>query len=178
MKKIILTILLTIAFNGFINAQSDSMFYREMDIKRMGLNYFNLSKPDRFNFEVVVIGGVKNPGIFLIPDGTSLVEVVGLTGGSVDESIYDNFKLIRAKNKNPELRADTVLIVSYKDFFDKDVTKLSPKHNPLLRPGDIISFPIKPDKDFWDIAGRIATIFIVPLFTLANFVIAILNYSK
>ena len=178
MKKIILTILLTIALNGIINAQSDSMYYRELDLKRIGVNYYNLSKPDKFNFEVVVIGGVKSPGIYLIPDGTSLVEVVGLTGGSVDESIYDNFKLIRAKNKNPELRADTVLIVSYKDFFDKDVTRISPKHNPLLRPGDIISFPIRPDKDFWDIAQRIAGVFIVPLFSLATLIVTILNYSK
>lgn len=180
MKHLIISLIIVVTAAGSALAQMDSLYYREMDLKRLGImpNYYNLSKPDKFNFEVVVIGGVKSPGIYLIPQGTSLVEIVGATGGSVDESIFDNFKLIRAKSKNPELKSDTVMIISYKDFFDKEVTKISPKNNPLLKPGDIISFPIKPDKDFWDIAGRIATVFVVPLFSLSTLIITILNYTK
>lgn len=177
---LLITLLFTIlcGVNGKVQAQSDSLLYREMDLKRLGVNFYNLSKPDKFNFEVIVLGGVKNPGIYLLTEGTSLVELVALTGGSIDESIYDNFKLIRAKVKNPTLKADTVMVISYKDFFDKDKTGSISKQNPLLMPGDIISFPIKPDKEFWDYALRITTIFVLPLLTAATLVVTILNYTK
>lgn len=179
-KRIILAFLfLSLVFiSNSILAQNDSLLYREMDVKRIGLNYFNFSKPDKFNFEIIVIGGVKSSGIFLVPDGISLIEVVALTGGAVDESILDNFKLIRAKNKNPELKSDTVIVLSYKDFFDKERLGNISKVNPLLKPGDIISFPIKPDKDFWDTATKIATIFVIPLITIASLIVNIMTYTK
>lgn len=179
-KKIVLGLLIVLIsfLSNLVWGQSDSLYFREMDLKRIGVNFFNLSKPDKFNFEVVVLGGVKNSGIYLIPEGTTLVEIVALTGGSVDESIFDNFKLIRAKSKNPDLKADTVMIISYKDFFDKEKTGSMSKINPLLKPGDIITFPIKPDKDFWDYAGRISTIFIIPLISMATLIVTILNYNK
>ena len=180
-NKTIVFVLIVFCLAGIIkiaNSQSDSLLYREMDLKRIGANFYNFSKPDKFNFEVIVLGGVRNPGIYLLSDGTSLVELIALTGGSVDESIYDNFKLIRAKTKNPELKADTVMMISYRDFFDKDKIGSISKLNPLLKAGDIVSFPIKPDKDFWDYAQRISTIFLIPLLSAATLVITILNYSR
>ncbi len=164
--------------HGKVSAQSDSLLYREMDLKRIGVNFFNFSKPDKFNFEVIVLGGVKNSGIYLLAEGTSLIELVALTGGTGDESFYDYIKLIRAKTKNPEIKADTVMVVSYKDFFDKEKIGSMSKHNPLLRPGDIISFPIKPDKDFWEVASKVATIIVIPLFTLSTLILQIMIYNK
>ena len=177
MKKLLIFLLLIIAASGITYSQSDSLLYREMDLKRIGVNFFNFSKPDKFNFEVVVLGGVRSPGIYLLSDGTSLIELVALTGGSIDESIYDNFKLIRAKSKNPELKSDTVMVISYKDFFDKEKVGNISKKNPLLRPGDIITFPIKPDKDFWTIASQVATIFVIPLVSVATLIITIMTYN-
>jgi hypothetical protein len=160
-------------------AQSDSMMiYRQSDLSKVGMNFYNFSKPEKFNFEVIVLGGVKSQGIYLLPEGTSLIELVALTGGSVDESIFDNFKLIRAKLKNPDLKADTVMVISYKDLFDKEKIGSVNKMNPLLKPGDIITFPIKPDKDFWDTAGKISTIFIIPLISAATLIVTIMNYNK
>lgn len=157
--------------------QNDSLFFRESDLKRVSMNYFNLSRPNKFNFEVIVIGGVKNSGIYLIPEGTSLVEVVALTGGATDESIFENFKLIRTKEKNPELRKDTVFTFDYIDFFKKEQINTMQKANPILKPGDIIAFSIKPEKEFWDIAQRIAGVIIVPLLTLGTLIVTIMNYN-
>lgn len=185
MKKILLVLLLFAAVSFEVKAQSDtvvqqsdSLYFREQDLKRISTNYFNLSKPNKFNFEVIVIGGVKNPGVYLIPEGTSLVEVVALTGGAPDESIFDDFKLIRSKKKNPELKSDTVFVLNYNDFFDKDNTGKILNANPLLKSGDIIAFPIKPERDFWQIAQGIASVVIVPLITLASLIINILTYNN
>ena len=159
--------------------QNDSlMLYKQLELQRNGVAYFNMSKSDKFNFEVVVVGGVRQPGIYLLPEGTTVLELIALAGGAGDESILDNFKLIRAKYKNPELKADTIIVISYKDFFDKDKTGSFSKKNPLLKPGDILAFSIKPDKDFWDYANRLSAVFVLPIVSIATLIIAILNYQK
>lgn len=180
-KKIVFGILFLqfIGLGNMLWGQSDSLqIYRQIDLQKVNVSFYNFSKTDKFNFEVIVLGGVRLPGIYLLPEGTSLIELVAMTGGALDESIFDNFKLIRAKSKNPELKADTMMIISYKDFFDKEKVGSFSKHNPLLKPGDIISFPIKPDKEFWDYAQRITTIFVLPLLTAATLIVTILNYTK
>lgn len=181
LKKTLLFFAIVICFAGTIkNAypQSDSLYWKEMDLKRIGLNFFNFSKPDKFNFEVVVIGGVKNPGMYLLAEGTSLIELVALTGGTNYESSFENFKLVRAKAKNPELKSDTVFVFNYTDFFDKEKVGNYSKQNPLLKPGDILLFPIRPDKDFWDIAQKVATILVIPLISIATLIVTIMNYNK
>lgn len=178
-KKLVFGILILIfSISNLLIAQSDSLLYKELDLKKIGVNYYNFSKQDKFNFEVIVLGGVRSPGIYLLPEGTTLIEIVALTGGSIDESIYDNFKLIRSKSKNPELKADTIMIISYKDFFDKEKVGSLSKQNPILKPGDIVSFPIKPDKEFWDTASKVATIFVIPLISVATLIITIMSYNK
>lgn len=182
-KSILLFIILLLGVNLYSQQDtsgytSDSLLFRESDLKRVSMNYFNLSKPYKLNFEVVVIGGVKNPGVYLVPEGTTLVEVVALTGGAQDESILENFKLIRTKNKNPQLKSDTVYVLNYDDFFDKEKSGSISKINPTLRPGDIITFPIKPEKEFWDIAQRVAGVVVVPLLTALTLILNIMIYNK
>ncbi|MFA7361215.1 MAG: SLBB domain-containing protein [Candidatus Kapaibacterium sp.] len=186
MKKILLLILSVIITSSALIAQTDTLYqqndsllFREQDLKRISTNYFNLSKPNKFNFEVVVIGGVKNSGIYLVPQGTTLVEIVALTGGAPDESIFEDFKLVRTKYKNPELKKDTVIVIDYNDFFERnksgEFTNITPI---LLKPGDIISFPIKPEKEFWDIAQRVAGVVIVPILTALTLILNIMIYNK
>jgi hypothetical protein len=180
-KNVVLGLLFLILFGicNFTIAQNDSMqIYKEADLKKVGVAFFSYAKPDKFNFEVVVLGGVRLPGIYLLPEGTTVLELVALSGGVTDESILDNFKLIRAKTKNPELKSDSVITISYKDFFDRDKIGSLSKNNPLLKPGDIITFPIKPDKDFWDYAGKISTVIVLPLLTIATLILQVLNYNK
>jgi len=178
-KKVVLGVLLLFTMCEIVWAQSDSLqIYRQSELQKLGIPYYNLSKSDKFNFEVVVIGGVKQPGIYLLPEGTTVIELVALTGGVSDESILNNIKLIRAKTKNPEIKADTVITISYSDFFDKEKIGSISKRNPLLKPGDIITFPIKPDKDFWQTAQNLTTIFILPLLAAATLIVTILTYSK
>ena len=178
-KKVVLGALLLFIMCDVVWAQSDSLqIYRQADLKKVDVAYFDFSKKEKFNFEVVVLGGVKQPGIYLLPEGTTVIELVALSGGVLDESILNNIKIIRAKTKNPDIKTDTVITISYNDFFDKDKTGSIIKRNPFLRPGDIITFPIKPDKDFWDYATRISTVFILPLVTIASLVVTIMNFNK
>jgi len=69
-----------------------------------------------------------------------------MTGGAPEESIYEDFKLNRTKSKNPELRRDTVYVFDYIDYFDKTKEVTIQQIDPLLKPGEIIAFSIKPER--------------------------------
>lgn len=176
MKYIITILLLLTSFR--LTAQDDSLKFKDYQLKKFGANYFNYSDPEKFNIEVVVWGGVRNPGVYLLPEGTTLVTLISLTGSATDESIYEDFKLIRTKQKTGTLKSDSAYVINYKDLFDKEVKGAINKPNPVLQPGDILVFSIKPEKDFWDYAQRIAGVFIVPLLSIGTLIISILNYSR
>ncbi len=176
MKKILLILTLLIPLSGI--TQDDSLKFKDYQLKKVGANYYNYSDVEKFNFEVVVWGGVRNPGVYLIPEGTTLITLISLTGSATDESIYEDFKLIRTTQKSGTLKSDSAYVINYKDLFDKDVKGKINKPNPILQPGDILVFSIKPEKDFWEIAQRVAGIFIVPLLTLASLTLQIINLSK
>ena len=159
-------------------SQEDSIKFGLLETSKMGKNYYNYSDPDKGNIEVIVWGGIKSPGIYLVPEGTSLVQLIALTGGAEDERIFETFKFIRTKDKNPNLKSDSVLVLNFSEFFDKEKRGSISKYNPLLLAGDILIFPIKPEKDFWGIAQRVTGVFIVPLLTLATLIVSILSLSK
>lgn len=161
-----------------IYAQEDSIKFGPLETMKVGANYYNYSDKDKANIEVIVLGGVKSPGIYLIPKGKTLMDLLALTGGALDETNYENFKFIRTKKLNPDLKADSILVLNYKDFFDRDITKNLSVPNPILNNGDIIAFPIKPEKEFWDYAQRIAGVIVVPLVSVAVLILQIINLSR
>ncbi|MCX7834233.1 MAG: SLBB domain-containing protein, partial [Ignavibacteria bacterium] len=99
--QILFLIFLITSFNVY--AQEDSIKFGPIETMKIGANYHNYSDKDKANIEVLVIGGVKNPGVYLIPKGKTLVDLLALTGGAVDESNYESFKFIRTKKLNPDL---------------------------------------------------------------------------
>lgn len=182
MKKsnVLLIALILVFSSGTLFSQIDSIKFGMLETMKTGVNYYNYSDKDKGAIEVIVWGGVKNPGIYLIPEGTTLIQLISYTGGAFDDKIYENFKFIRTKDKNPELKTDSVIVINYRDFFEYDKKKgpgIS-KPNPTLLAGDLIVFPIKPEKDFWEIAQRVTSVIIIPLFTLATLIITILNYVE
>jgi len=174
----ITTILMIVLTAGTTTPQSDSVKFGELETSKMGANYYNYSDKDKGNIEVIVWGGIRNPGVYLIPEGTTLVQLISLTGGATDETIYEDFKFIRTKDKNPNLKADSILVLNFKDFFDKEKKSNISKPNPTLLAGDILVFPIKPEKDFWETAARVTGVIVVPLLTLTNLILQIINLSK
>jgi hypothetical protein len=177
MKKFFLFILITFLSALAAKAQIDSIFVGE-NAKRLGFNYYNYSNPSTENIEVYVWGGIKNPGIFLVPVGTDIVRLVTLTGGALDDRMYQSFKLIRPKNRTGNIKTDSAFVFNYQDFFDSEKKGGFAKNNPELQAGDILIFPLKPEKDFWETAGRISSIIILPLLGITSIILQIINLSK
>ncbi|MFZ4590399.1 MAG: SLBB domain-containing protein [Ignavibacteria bacterium] len=177
MKKIVLYLSLLVFFSNFAYTQVDSSLYGDA-IKRIGLNYYNFADPTRENIEVYVWGGVKNPGIYLIAKDMELIRLITLTGGMPDDRMYESFKLIRPKNKTGRLESDSAYVFSYRDLFDPESKGMIRKNNPNLQAGDMLVFPLRPEKDFWDIASRWTGVIILPLLGIATLIISIINLSR
>ena len=76
------------------------------EIGKNGVNYYNYADKEKVNFEVSVWGYVKNPGRYLIPAGTTFLDLITFCGGPIVESKMDDVRLIRVKNDSLNFKED------------------------------------------------------------------------
>jgi protein involved in polysaccharide export with SLBB domain len=84
--------------------------------------------------QIHVWGEVKKPGLYQVPDGTDLLEVLSAAGGPTE---YANLSKVRVTRKAVEDRAAGVIRYDLSDYLD-DPALLAP---PTLRPGDVVRIP-------------------------------------
>lgn len=167
---------MVLLFSGGLYAQNETRV-GEFETKKTGVNYFNYSDPDKKNIEVIVLGGVRAPGKYLLPEGSTFLDVMSLTGGLINDRIGDNIKFIRAQEKNGKFKDDKVILLKYADLFKDDSIAVVNKNNPVLQPGDVIAVPIKPELTTWETIKDIAYV-ITPLISIGTLIVTILNYTK
>ena len=173
----LIEIILIIAVNTLpLYAQPDTRVTSE-ELKKTGTNYFNYSDPGKINIEITVLGGVRNPGIYLVPEGTKVIELISLTGNVLQEETADNIKLIRPSQKHGNLYDRRVITLNYREIFEDEELKSVNKLNPVLVHGDVLVIPMTPEKTFWDFF-KDASLVITPLATLATLIISIIALSK
>jgi len=170
------TFLLTITLTGVATSQVDTRV-GEFETKKIGQNYFNYSDPDKVNIEVIVLGGVKSPGKYLVPEGTTFLDIMSLTGGLINDRIGDNIKFIRPSEKTGKLKDDKVILLKYADLFKDDAVSVVNKVNPVLQPGDVIAVPILPEKTTWENIKDVAYI-LTPLISIGTLIVTILTYNN
>ena len=172
----IATLLLTLTLSGVATSQIETRV-GEFETKKVGQNYFNYSDPEKINIEVIVLGGVKSPGKYLVPEGTTFLDIMSLTGGLINDRIGDNIKFIRPSEKNGKLKDDKVILLKYADLYKDDAVSVVDKINPVLQPGDVIAVPIKPEMTTWESIKDVLVI-ITPLVSIGTLIVSILNYTK
>lgn len=157
----------------------DSLKYLigELELKKGGANYHNYSEPEKINFEVTLWGGVRSPGRYLIPKGTTLFDILTLSGGPNKEDFYEYIKIFRTEGLSGDIERKKVININYNDFYSKEIRNTKEFVNPVLQPGDIIILPIESDKTIWD-KTRDVLAFITPLISLVILVIQISNLNK
>jgi protein involved in polysaccharide export with SLBB domain len=119
------------------------------DLKITGANYYNYSDKDKVNIEVNLWGYVRNPGKYLIPKGTTFLDLITLGGGPVQDSKLEDVRLIRPKNDTLRVSEDQIMTLNYNDYLWGE--KIAPgKINPVLKTGDIVLVPGSPRYFFRD----------------------------
>lgn len=173
----LIKIIIIIAANTlYLYAQDDTRVTAE-ELKKTGFNYFNYSEPGRINIEIIVLGGVKNPGKYLVPEGTNVIELLSLSGNVLREETAGNIKLIRTTKQSGKLSDNNIITLNYREIFKDEELKSINKANPVLVHGDILVVPITPEKTFWDILGDVSLV-MTPIVALATLIISIISLSK
>ena len=120
---------------------------------------------------------MKNPGKYLVPTGTTVIDVLGLAGNVLQEETTDNIRLLRNSQKGEKLSDDNILTLKYREIFKDALLKSVNKSNPILLPGDILIIPITPEKTFWDNFRDVSSV-VTPLITIGTLIISIISLSK
>lgn len=137
----ILGCIIFILFTCNVNGQDTREKIGSEDIIKNGTNYYNYADKDKVNIEVSVWGYVKNPGKYLIPSGTTIIDLITLCGGPLTDSKMEDVRLIRLKNDSLKIKNDKVILLNFKDFLGEEKIKDVSRENPILIPGDIILIP-------------------------------------
>ncbi|MBL7067483.1 MAG: SLBB domain-containing protein [Candidatus Marinimicrobia bacterium] len=99
--------------------------------------YILSTTSDALLMTVKVWGEVQKPGLYDVPIGTDLIELISSTGGPTTSAKLSKVKIIHASDKNNESYVSTVNIKKFLDTGDSQFI-------PEIKPNDTIVVPIKP----------------------------------
>ena len=121
-----------------------------------GGNYFNFADKNKINIEVTIIGGAGS-GRYLIPTGTTVFDLLLMSGGTGRKNVED-IKLVRFASETPQLKPNEVILLKYETLYSEEKADITKGNlNPILKPGDMIIVPeIRPDQQsFWYYAREV-----------------------
>jgi hypothetical protein len=171
-KEILILIFVFLPITAF--SQDDREKIGADDIQKTGPNYYNYADKDKVNIEVSLWGYVKNPGKYLLPQGTTILDLITLGGGPATDALLEDVRLIRLKNDTLNITTDQIINLDYNDFLWEDKIKTGTKKNPVLMPGDMVLIPGEPRYFFRENLGIILSVSSF-LLTAAVLVINIVN---
>ncbi len=157
-KAFVLILFFTINVN-FSYSQFDSSKIKagpeELNLAKGG-NYFNFADKNKINIEVTLIGG-NGAGKYLIPQGTTVFDLLLMSGGTGRKNVED-VKLLRFSSETPQLKPNEIIQLRFENLYaDEKSDILKSNLNPLLKPGDMIIVPeIRADQQsFWFYAREV-----------------------
>lgn len=153
-RLVILVFLLAFLSAEKSNAQFDLNAYDSTKIKAgpdeidmKGGKIFNFADKNKVNFEVTVIGGAS-PGKYLIPEGSTLLDLI-LMSGSTAEEVIEDIRIVSLRTDSPVLKSRNVKEYDLASLYGTKKEVEEGIQNPLLKPGDLILMPsIKPVNPF------------------------------
>jgi SLBB domain len=95
--------------------------------------YFDYSDPEAVNIKVSVWGFVKFPGKYVIPEYSSLSDLLSYAGGPTDDAHLDDLRLFRTKPDSTQ----ELMKFDYNDLLWEDNLTKEIK-NPKLQAGDML----------------------------------------
>jgi len=97
---------------------------------------------------ISIFGEVRDPGVYNIPKGTPVLEVLFKAGG-VTEKAGSFLRITRKKQISAEEKADVPLVENLKVDIEKLMVKGDLSQNVLILPGDILYISQKEEKYFY-----------------------------
>lgn len=103
--------------------------------------YILSATSDALLMTVKIWGEVQRPGLYDVPIGTDLIELISAAGGPTVKANLSKVKVIRSGHGNKGNEVTTVSVKEYLETGDATII-------PEIRPYDTIIVPIKPSQYF------------------------------
>ncbi|HRI83895.1 MAG TPA: hypothetical protein PK536_00455 [Ignavibacteria bacterium] len=147
---VIVILFFAVLMKGEAYSQLDSDYVKigpEELLKPGAGNYFNFSDKNKVNIEVIMLGG-PSPGKYLVPQGTTIFDLM-IMSGTTKTDFSDDIKILRLKSETPILQARSYKQYAFDELYEDDSDfLLKAFKNPLLQPGDLIIAPeVKSDQN-------------------------------
>lgn len=125
---------------GFLQAQEDIQIGSSNTTRPSATGaLYDYSTQNTINIKVQLWGYVKYPGVYIVPEGTSINELISLAGGPTEDATLTDIRVIKIK----EGVQTTMLKYDYNDFMWEDKINTNIKYK-RLDAGDIVSVPGAP----------------------------------
>ena len=147
-KYIILIIPLLVLNIGFAQESTRSILKQRSnsDIgKKSAAKYIFSPGSDALLMTVKVWGEVKQPGIYEVPIGMDLIELISSAGGPTNSAKLSKVKIIRSEdiiqnNDNNQEVNNSIISANVREYLNSG----NPETIPILKPNDTVVIPIKP----------------------------------
>jgi hypothetical protein len=110
--------------------------------------YFDYSDPEAVNIRVSVWGFVEYPGRYLVPDYTTVMDLLSYAGGPTDDSNLDELRLYRIEDN-----VERMIPINFNDLMWEEDLENKYRSLPQIKPGDIFVIPGEPRMYFLDWFG-------------------------
>jgi hypothetical protein len=162
---------------GFLIILSSSDFAQITDVElgkgsfsRSGL--YDFSDPGTINIKVAVWGYVSRPGKYVVPDYTTVSDLLSYAGGPYQDAEMDDLRIYRTLDNGIE----EMIKFNYNDIMWEDNLSSKIRIKPELKASDILIIPGSPKlffKDWFDISIQLFSIAL----SIANLIILINLYN-
>jgi hypothetical protein len=146
---VIFFLLFVIFFSQITHSQDKEKVGSPPTFNQIG-GLYNFGDKDKVNIEVSIWGYVKLPGKYVIPEGSTFVDLISYAGGPSPEANLDDIRLFRPKNDTLKVTKDELIKLDYNDLFWEKEIKSGVNRNVVIKPGDVIIFPGSPRYFFRD----------------------------
>ena len=107
--------------------------------------YYDFSDPEAVNISVSVWGFVRYPGRYVVPEYTTVTDLLSFVGGPTDDSNLDELRIYRIENGKEEM-----IPFNYNDLMWGSGLEGKYKKLPKLKASDIMVIPGQPRMYFLD----------------------------
>lgn len=142
-KSIILLIFLFLS-SPIIHAQITDAELGRGALSKTGL--YDFSDPGAINIKVAIWGYVSRPGKYIVPDYTTVIDLISYAGGPYQSAEMDDLRLYRVLDDGKE----EMIKFSYNDIIWEDNLTVKNRLMPKLQASDILIVPGSPKLFFQD----------------------------
>ena len=160
-----LFLVLLTSISSVVNAQITDI---ELGKSRENSGLFDFSDPGALNIKVAVWGYVSRPGKYIVPDYTTVSDLLSYAGGPYQDAEMDDMRIYRVLENGTE----EMIKFSYNDIMWESNLSSKIRLAPKLKASDILVIPGSPKLFFRDWFNIGIQVFSVVL-TLVNLVILV-----